>query len=77
MKSLVGRTRVDAMSASFRSEIRVLVNRFSCTATIMESGSAQAIPTGEWMLESPQEFGEPYMLLPAGTEVKFIGLRPN
>ncbi len=28
---------------------------------------------GEWSLFSPEEFGEPYMLLPSLVEVEFIG----
>ena len=79
-----GRCEIVGWSDEGRCDVRVIqVGDSGAGESILVYGDNHGIRlrpsdgTGEWMLESPQEFGEPYMLLPAGTEVEFIGLRPN
>lgn len=79
-----GRCEVVGWSDEGQCDVRVIqVGDSGAGESILVYGDNHGIrlrprdSTGEWMLDSPHEFGEPYMLLPTGTEVEFIGLRPN
>ena len=64
-----------------RCEIRVVpVGDSGAGESILVHGGNHGIrlrpndAQSEWSLESPAEFGEPYMLLPTGTTIEFVGV---
>ena len=79
-----GRCEIVGWSDEGRCDVRVIqVGDSGAGESILVYGDNHGIrlrpsnSEGEWMLGAPHEFGEPYMLLPAGTVVEFIGLRPD
>lgn len=75
-----GVCEVIGWSGEGRCEVRVVaVGDSGAGESILVHGGNHGIrvrpqvATGDWSLESAEEFGEPYMLLPTGTCIEYVG----
>ncbi len=75
-----GRCEVIGWSDEGRCEIRVVaIGDSGAGESILIYGGNNGIrlrPSGsgtEWSLDATEQFGEPYMLLPTGSEIEFLG----
>ena len=75
-----GRCEAIGWSDEGRCEIRVVaVGDSGAGESILIHGGNHGIrlrphiATTEWSLEASEQFGEPYMLLPSGTQIEFVG----
>ena len=79
-----GRCEVVGWSDIGRSEVRVVaVGDSGAGESILVHGGNHGIrmrasgDSSEWSLDSSAEFGEPYLLLPSGSEIEFVGRNSN